>query len=162
MLAKCKNEEQSNWPQQVPYVMMAYRSSVHESTGYTRQFLIFEQELSLPLDCIYRNPQKNSITNIHEFVHNKQQAFRRAFELVRRSLNEKEKRRNAIYNKKFHGLTYKKGQKILLHHPAIAIGTTSKFARPWKRPYVMEKGLNDVTFRIREENASRQQIVYYD
>ena len=34
MLAECMNEEQSNWSQQMPNVMMAYRTSVHESTGY--------------------------------------------------------------------------------------------------------------------------------
>ena len=46
MFAKCINEEQSNWSQQLPYVMMAYRSSVHKSTGYTPKFLVFGQELS--------------------------------------------------------------------------------------------------------------------
>ena len=162
MLAKCINEEQSNWSQQLPYVMMAYRSSVHESTGYTPQFLVFGQELSLPLDCMYPNPQENETTDIHEFVHNKQKAFQRAFVLVRRNLNEKQKRRNAIYNKKVHGPTYKEGQKVLLYHPAIAVGTTSKFASPWKGPYIIESCLNDVTFRIKEENSSKQQIVHYD
>ena len=48
MLAKCIKEEQSNWSQHLPYVMIAYRSSVHESTGYTPQFLVFGQKLSLP------------------------------------------------------------------------------------------------------------------
>ena len=162
MLAKCVNEEQSNWSQQLPYVMMAYRSSVHESTGYTPQFLVFRQELSLPLDCMYLKPQEIEITDVHEFVYNKQQAFQQAFELVRRTLNEKQKRRNAIYNKKVHGPTYKEGQKVLLYHPAIVVGTTSKFASPWKGPYVIEKCLNDVTFRIKEENSAKQQIVHYD
>ena len=162
MLAKCVNEEQSNWSQQLPYVMMAYRSSVHESTGYTPQFLVFGQELSLPLDCMYPKPQENETTDIHEFVYNKQQAFQRAFELVRRKLNEKQKRRNAIYNKKAHGPSYKEGQKVLLYHPAIVVGTTSKFASPWKGPYIIEKCLNDVTFRIKEENSAKQQIVHYD
>ena len=118
--------------------------------------------MSLPLDCMYLNPQKNATTDIHEFVHSKQQAFQRAFELVRRNLNEKQKRRNAIYNKKVHGPTYKEGQKNLLYHPAIAVGTTSKFASPWKGPYVIENCLNDVTFRIEEENSSKQQRVHYD
>ena len=98
-LTKCINEEQSNWLQQLPYVMMAYRSSVHESTGYTPQFLVFGQELRLPLDCRHLNQQENETTDIHEFVQNKQQEFHRAFELVRRNLNEKQKRRNAIYKK---------------------------------------------------------------
>ena len=47
---------------------------------------------------MYPNPQENANTDIHEFVHNKQQAFQRAFEQVRRNLNEKQKRRNATYN----------------------------------------------------------------
>ena len=79
---------------------------------------------------MYPNPQENETTDIHEFVHNKQQAFQRAFELVRRNLNEKQNCRNAIYNKKVHGPTYKDGQKVLLYHPAIIVGTTSKLARP--------------------------------
>ena len=55
--------------------MMAYRSSVHESTGDTPQFLDFGQELSLHLNCLYPNPREIATTDIHEFVHNKQQAF---------------------------------------------------------------------------------------
>ena len=98
---------------------------------------------------------------IHEFVYSKQQAFQRAFELVRRNLNEKQKRRNAIYNKKVHGPSYKERQKVLLYHPAIVVGTISNFASPWKGPYIIEKCLNDVTFRI-EENSAKQQIVHYD
>ena len=61
MLAKVINEEQSNWSQQLPYVMKAYRSSVHESTRYTPPFLVFGQELSLPLDCMYPSPQEKKL-----------------------------------------------------------------------------------------------------
>ena len=35
ILAKCINEEQTNWSQQLPHVAMAYRTSVHQFTGYT-------------------------------------------------------------------------------------------------------------------------------
>ena len=143
-------------------MLRAYRSSVHESTGYTQQFLVFGQELSLPLDCKNPNPQENETTDFHEIVFNKQQAFQQAFQLVRRNLNEKQKRRNAVYNKKVHGPTYKKEQKVLLYHPAIVVETTSKFASPWKGPYIIEKYNDDVTFRIKEENSSTQQIVNYD
>ena len=131
--------------------MMSYRSSVHESTGYTPQFLVTGQELSLPLNCMYPNPQEIETTDILEFDHNKQRAFQRAFELVRRNLNEKQKRRNGIYNENVHGPTYKERQEVLLYHPAISVGATSIFASPWKGPYIIEKCLNNVTFRIREK-----------
>ena len=76
MLAKCVNEEQSNWSKQLPYVLIACRFSVHESRGYTPQFLVFGQELTSHLDCMYHKPQENHTSDIHNFVHNKQQAFR--------------------------------------------------------------------------------------
>ena len=142
--------------------MMVCRSSVDESTGYTPQFLVFVQELGLPIDCMFPNTQENETTDNHGFVQCKQQAFQRAFQLDRCNLNAKQKRRNAIYNKKVYGPTYKERQKILLYHPTIAVGTTSIFASPWKGPYVFEKRFNDVTIRIRDENYSKQQIVHYD
>ena len=114
--------------------MMAYPSSVHESTGYTPQFLVFGLELSLPLDSMYPNPQENATTDIHEFVHSKQQAFQRAFELVRRNLNEIQKRRTLSTIKRSTAPHTKEGQNVLLHHPNTAVGTTSKFASPWKGP----------------------------
>ena len=50
----------------------------------------------------------------------------------------------------------------MLNHPAIAVGKTSEFASPWKGPYIIENYLNDVTFKIKGENSSKQQIVHYD
>ena len=35
MLAKCIDEDQTNWSVKLPFVLMTYRSSVHESTGFT-------------------------------------------------------------------------------------------------------------------------------
>ena len=83
--------------------------------------------MSLPLDCMFPNPQEIETTDIHEFLHNKQETFQRVFELVRRNLKENQKCRNAIYSKKVQGPTYIKGQKILLYQPANAVGKTSKF-----------------------------------
>ena len=39
---------------------------------------------------MYPNPQENEATHVHEFVHSKQQAFQRVFELVGRNLTEKQ------------------------------------------------------------------------
>ena len=88
---------------------MVYRSSEHESTGYTPQFLVFGQKKGLPIDCLYPNRPDNETTDIHEFVHNRQRAFQRAFELVRHNLNENQNRRNAIYSKK----------RLTVHHTKV-------------------------------------------
>ena len=162
MLAKCVNEEQNNWSQQLPYVMMAYRSSVHESTGYTPQFLVQGQEISLPIDIMYPNPEWEGPSNVDNFVYQRQKAFQRAFELVRNNLNKNQLRRNALYNKKVHGPTYEEGQKVLLHNPAVPVGKTKKFFSPWRGPYIILKCLNEVTYKIQEISTKKELVVHYD
>ena len=140
---------------------MACRSSVHESTGYTHQFLVFGQELSLHLDCMSPNPYENETTDIHKILPTKQQAFQRAFGLFRRNLIGKQKRRNVVYSELFRGATYKEAEKVLLHHRATPLRTTSKNASLWKRPYRIENCLSDVIIKIKDENTSKQHIVHY-
>ena len=127
MLAKCLNAEQNNWSQQLPYVMMAYRSSVHESTGYTPQFLVHGRETSLPLDLMFPSLESDCPSNVHEFVHERKQAFHRAFALVRDNLNKNQRRRNVLYNHKVHGPTYRDGQEVLLHTPVVPVGQSLSF-----------------------------------
>ena len=93
MLAKCVNDEQSNWSQQLPYVMMAYRTSVHESTGYTPHFLVYGQEVCLPIDFMYPNPSDQPPADIHEFVSARQVRFQKAYDSARTALNFNQRRK---------------------------------------------------------------------
>ena len=80
MLAKTIDDFQSNWTQQTPYVMMAFRTSVHESTGYTPQFLVFGEETNLPIDIQYPSPEQPNKTDVHQFVQQKRVDMQRAHE----------------------------------------------------------------------------------
>ena len=44
------SENQFDWDDQLPYVLMAYRSSVQESTQETPNLMCFGREISLPID----------------------------------------------------------------------------------------------------------------
>ena len=50
MLSKTTDKNRRNSSELLPYVMLAYRTSVHESTGYTPYFLLFGHETTLPID----------------------------------------------------------------------------------------------------------------
>ena len=162
MLAKSVNDEQSNWSQQLSYVMMAYRTSVHESTGYTPHFLVYGQEVCLPIDFMYPNPSDQPPADIHEFVSARQVRFQKAYDSARTALNFNQRRRNAIYNRKVHGPTYQVDQKVFLHNPVVPVGNSPKFFSPWKGPYVILQCLNDVTYRIQEIPTQKELVVHYD
>ena len=110
MFAKSVNVEQDHWSAQLPYVMTAYRTSVHESIGYTPHFLVYGREISLPVDFMYPNPNNQSTLKTNGFVSARKLAFQKAYELARLALNQNQKRQNAIYNKKVHGPLYDAGQ----------------------------------------------------
>ena len=97
MLAKCNDEDQTNWSVKVPYVLMAYRSSVHESTGIHPQYLVFGREISLPLDLMYQPPPSTTQIDVHDWVLQKEEAFQQAHELVRRNATAQQRRRNSLY-----------------------------------------------------------------
>ena len=50
MLSMFVNDRWDNWHELLPYGIQAYRTSVHESTGYSPFCLMMEEECSLPQD----------------------------------------------------------------------------------------------------------------
>uniref|UniRef100_A0A8C0XU21 Integrase catalytic domain-containing protein n=1 Tax=Cyprinus carpio carpio TaxID=630221 RepID=A0A8C0XU21_CYPCA len=52
MLSLFVDDNQANWDILLPYVMMAYRSSVHSSTGFTPYKVVFGKEIVLPVDVM--------------------------------------------------------------------------------------------------------------
>ena len=82
MPAKWIDKDQTNWSVKLTYVLMAYRSSVHESTGFNPHYLVLGHEISLPVDPMYRPPPSTTPTDVHNWVSQQEEAFRQAYELV--------------------------------------------------------------------------------
>ena len=54
ILCKLIEERQRDWEAYVPKALLAYNSSVHDSTGYTPYRLMFGREARLPIDTVLR------------------------------------------------------------------------------------------------------------
>ena len=59
MLSMFVNDQRDNWHELLPFVMHAYCTSVHESTGYSPFRLIMGEECSLPQDVITEELRAN-------------------------------------------------------------------------------------------------------
>ena len=56
MIGRMIDEFQRDWDSLLPYVMAAYRSSRHEATQYTPNFLMMGREVRAPVDIVYGSP----------------------------------------------------------------------------------------------------------
>src|SRR5208282_3088010 len=53
MMVKVVGQDQRDWDEKLPFVVAAYRATVHEATKYTPNRLFLVRELRLPADLIY-------------------------------------------------------------------------------------------------------------
>ena len=58
ILTMLVDETQTNWDDHVPYVLMADRASVHDSTKCTPNLLMLNRETNLPVDLMCGSPPK--------------------------------------------------------------------------------------------------------
>ena len=135
MLAKTTDKNQRNWSELLPYVMLAYRTFVHESTGYTPYFLLFGHEATLPIDLQFPPPSDSTWTNYPEYVAETRFRFQTAYEQARQYLTGQQKRQHALHNAQVHGPTLTEGQLILLHNPATPQGLSPKLHSFWRGQY---------------------------
>ena len=56
LLSLAASENEQEWDLHLPMVMLAYRTSVQESTGCTPFYLMFGREARLPSDVMYGHP----------------------------------------------------------------------------------------------------------
>jgi hypothetical protein len=96
LLGKTVGEHQRDWPQRLPYVVSAYNSSVHESTGYLPNFLMYGRELNVAVDIALGSPSRPP-KSVNEFAEHLTGVMSEAYESVRKHLG-----RAAARNKEFY------------------------------------------------------------
>lgn len=61
ILSKYVSQNQKDWDEQLPWALMAYRSSEHDTTKFSPCMLMIGREIELPVDLIYGpHPQRIS------------------------------------------------------------------------------------------------------
>ena len=162
MLPKSVNDFQINWTQQLLYVMMAFGTSVYESTGYTPQFHVFDKEINLPIDIQQPPPEQWNKTDVHQFVQQKHADMQRAHEAPRLHLHAAQLQGNALYISEAHDFQCKPGGNVWLHSPVTPKGLSPKLSSPWKCASTSLQCLDGVTFRIANRVKQKETIVHYD
>ena len=100
MLSMFVNDRRDNWNELLPYVMHAYRMSVHESTGYSPFRLMMGEECSLPQDVSTAElrTHREHDTSPHPFATWVRDALKVAYDHVRESLHRTAARRKRLYD----------------------------------------------------------------
>ena len=140
--------------------IMAYRSAVQASTGYIQYFLLYGREMRLPLDVIYRPPERDQSRT--EYAIEVRKTFDQAYDVARDHLQLAHKRQKDYYDRRTSGKRFKQGESVWLHMPVLEKGVAPKFQEPWTGPVKVKKQLSAVTYEIQDMANKTSKAVYFD
>ena len=150
MLSLFIEARQRDWDKHLPYLMMAYRSAVHESTGYTPVEMMLGRHINLPIDLeIGGQPEDtDEIPSPVEFLMRLKERMEVIHRFARENMKMASERQKKYYDLKARCHLYQRGDAVWLHNPTRRKGLSPKLQRPWKGPYLVLDRLCDVTYRI--------------
>ena len=133
MLAMFVSQEHDNWDDLLPFMMLAYDTTVHTSTGYTPYRLVFGDECNLPGNLVHRelraDPPPGDPGTYASWI---QQALYESYDEVRAQQQRATHRQKRNYDSKAVARAFPIGCWTLRYYPPAR---KNKLCSPWIGPY---------------------------
>ena len=164
ILGKVVSENQRDWDTHVPYAVAAYRATIHESTGYSPNFLMFGREVYAPIDLVLgsKSDFDKTFNSSHEFVERKLSIVQAAYQLVRERLKLSAERQKRRYDLRVRPVTFQKGDLVWLWSQRRKMNRKLKWQRCFNGPFTVLERIGAVNYRIRRSNKSKSLVVHMD
>lgn len=162
MLSKTVQQNQRDWDQKLPKVMFAYRTAIHEATGYSPFHINFGRSPLLPLDVMLGiHTQKKQ--EVPAYVTDLHRSLQKAYTDIRQNLHAAHLRNKARYDANSVTVPYHVGDQVWLYVPSVKSGNTKKLASLWRGPYTVVDRINSTNYKIQLiSQPSKTLVVHQD
>ena len=162
MLSIAVMDDEHSWDLHLPTILLAYRTSIHETTGVTPFELMFGRQARVPDDVIYSLPTPSSSTP-GQYASLLKRRLSDAYNRVRLCSKRQQDRQKDFYDRGVRGEPYTIGDLVMLHEPAVPRGHSRKLHRPWKGPYRVVRVLGPTVYRIQDcTHPRRKKVVHFN
>ena len=159
MLAKSVKEDQSNWDECIPAALMAYRTSVNETTQHTPFFLVHGRDPVLPIDTLLEPKFKYYG---EEYLPTMMNRLHLAYQEVKENTRDAREHNKAVMSDKAELRAYEVGDPVFWHDKAGHPGTSDKLSLSWKRYWRVLEVLSPVNVKIRNQETGKEKVVHVD
>ena len=144
------------WDEILPLVLFSIRASKHETTGFSPFELMFGYQIRGPLDILrelwVEETTEGNPVDLHQYVLDLRTTMRA---LATQAIEKEETTKRAVkdrYDKTAQLVEYGEGDQVFLLMPHKVSSLTAS----WMGPYVVQKKLGPVTYRILVHNRSKK------
>ncbi|KAL4231721.1 hypothetical protein ACF0H5_009297 [Mactra antiquata] len=142
-------KDQSNWPELLPNVMMAFRASpCTESSGYSPFNLMFGRDMNLPIDVTLM-PKPSLGQNVTEYFHNLTARLKISRDIARQNMERAQDRAKDRHDVKAKMPQFKVGDKVLLRQEKVPLGLSQKLQQKWDGPFLITEMGPHFTYKLK-------------
>ena len=160
MLKVFVNGKRNDWDDYIPYVLMTYRSTPHESTSCTPNLLMLGREVSMPVYIIFDIPPETREYSCQiEYVEWVQYGLKLAYNLAHKHLKQAAYRQKQQYDQNLKPCKYSVDSFVWRWYPPTA---GVKLGLGWTGPYKVIQKCSDITYQIQKTPTSPLIVVHVD
>ena len=154
------NQNNANWDELLPYLLMAYRSTEHASTRCTPNILMLGRQIKIPLDLMV-GPTPDKLDDICqiEYAEWLQKSMNKMFQFVFKNTQTAATRQKTNYDKKLKPKEFKIGQWVWRWYLPEA---NKKLGLGWKGPYLVINKITNLTYTIQPTKQGKSVNVHVD
>ena len=160
MLSIAVGEDEMSWDLQLPLLLLAYRTSVHDTTGTSPFELMYGREVRLPEDIMFALPATVETARA-DYKGILKRHLQHAYQLVRKHTRRQQEHQKFNYDRSIRGQPFQVGDLVLLHCPHVPRGRSPKLHRPWQGPFKVMAVLGPATNRIVNCARAKKRLVVH-
>lgn len=162
MLSTYVQENQRDWDVYLPYLLMAYRSTAHETTNFSPNMLMLGREATTPLDLMYEMPSDIKDIPSNQWVWILRERLETAHKIVREHTEKEMLRQKKYHDAKVAWSIFEPGEKVYVYFPVRKSGCSPKLTSFWKGPFVIEKKLSDFLYIVACGFRGKSGVIHCD
>ena len=160
MLSIVVGEDEMSWDLQLPLLLLAYRTSVHDTIGTSPFELMYGREVRLPEDIMFALPATVETARA-DYKGILKCRLQHAYQLVRKHTRRQQEHQKFNYDRSIRGQPFQVGDLVLLHCPHVPRGRSPKLHRPWQGPFKVMAVLGPATYRIVNCARAKKRLVVH-
>lgn len=162
LTAALEKHAKDEWDKALPWALYAYRSSLHETTGYTPYEVLFGGQMALPF-VKQMGLIPPSYEEVDDYVKDTAADRMKILGTVWRNAEQARAAQKKAYDKKVNQnqTGYKKGDKVLVYQPNLQPGEHGKFKRQWEGPWVVVEQSSALNVKVAPLHGRKKTIVIH-
>ena len=149
-----------DWDALIPFLLFAYRSSIHESTMESPFFLVYGRDPRLPID-IALDKEYDTYLDTNDYRADVVSRLEAAISLVRDNVQLAQQKRKQYFDQKTKHRTLDVGERVWLFTPQKRKRKSTKLLHFWHGPFRIVEQTSPVNYRITSCDERRRTFVVH-